>query len=238
MIVAILLGTVIGFVLAIPPGPIGMAAIRTGMRQGWGAAMKLSIGAGLFDLVYCALAMLATSAVVNALDSVEQGNPLVTIILQLVIVVAMIVFGIVMFRERPVTDEDVPLKSGRKGPLAWFQSHGPFFVGVGFAIANLANPTFIPALAAMTTSVQNLELYASDTTSDMAFAVGFGAGNVLWLFTLVRLVLHYRDKMTPVFLRRIQQVSGLTLIGFGTYFGFRILAVARWADITKMLFAL
>ena len=32
MIVALLAGILVGYVLAIPPGPIGMAALRTGLR--------------------------------------------------------------------------------------------------------------------------------------------------------------------------------------------------------------
>jgi hypothetical protein len=58
----------------------------------------------------------------------------------------------------------------------------------------------------------------------MAFAVGFGAGNTAWLLTLVRLVIAFRRKMTPTFIHRLQQISGLALILFGCLTGYRVLA--------------
>ncbi|MBL0320778.1 MAG: hypothetical protein IPP80_00060 [Ignavibacteria bacterium] len=65
MIIALLVGALVGYVLAIPPGPIGMASVRTGLRDGWRQAIKLSVGAGLLDLIYCSLAMWASSWVVD-----------------------------------------------------------------------------------------------------------------------------------------------------------------------------
>ncbi|RPI67195.1 MAG: hypothetical protein EHM43_09390 [Ignavibacteriae bacterium] len=240
MITALILGTVVGYILAIPPGPIGMAAIRTGMHQGWIAAVKLAIGAGLSDIIYCALAMVATSAVVGILTDLENSTPLATVIFQLVIVIVMIGFGIMQMKEKPVKhhDENVPVKELKpRNVVEWFKSHGPFFVGVGFAVANLANPSFIPSLAAMTTFIQKLEWFGSTMGNNLAFAVGFGLGNTLWLFTLARLVIANRKKLTQTFILRIQQVTGVTLIGFGTFYGLRVLIVTKWGDLLRFVFA-
>lgn len=236
---AIILGIVIGYVLAIPPGPIGMAAIRTGIRSGWIAAVKLAIGAGLFDIIYCALAMVATSAIVDLLRDLEQTTPLATVIFQLTIVGVMIVFGIMQMRERPIkhVDENGHGSQKPRNIIEWFKSHGPFFVGVGFAVANLANPTFVPSLAAMTTFIQKLGWFNNTMANNLSFALGFGLGNTLWLFTLARLVIANRSKMTPTFIQRIQQVTGVTLIGFGTFYGLRVILVTKWAEILRFVIA-
>jgi len=234
MITALLIGTLVGYILAIPPGPIGIAAIRTGVHDGWKASVKLAIGAGAFDVIYCALAMLATSAVVDALDGLEATSPLATIGMQMGIVALMITFGILQMRERrggKVAAEDLSAKPRKPGLIEWIKGHGPFFVGVGFAVANLANPTFVPALAAMATFIQKLHLFENGLANDLLFSLGFGVGNMLWLFTLVRLVIANRHKMTPTFIRRIQQVSGITLIGFGTFYGLRIIVAMDWSKI-------
>ncbi|CAN5435942.1 hypothetical protein BH10BAC6_BH10BAC6_12440 [soil metagenome] len=237
MILALILGAVIGYVLAIPPGPIGMAAIRTGVNDGWRQAMKLAVGAGIFDLLYCALAMLATSAIVGMMDDWGTQWPLLRPSFQVLVVVIMIVFGVHQMRVKAPEERLVPGK--RAGAIVKkAASHGPFFVGAGFAIANLANPTFIPSLAAMTAFVQKSDLYESTIWSNVAFSVGFGVGNVMWLFTLVRIVLAYREKMTPNFIKRIQQVSGATLIGFGTFYGIRVLIITKWADLFRIAFAM
>jgi len=237
MLLALILGAVIGYVLAIPPGPIGMASIRTGVHDGWRQAMKLAIGAGIFDLIYCALAMMATSAIVGMMDQWGTQWPFLRPSFQVLVVVLMIVFGVHQMRVKAPETRLMPSK--RAGSIvSRVASHGPFFVGVGFAVANLANPTFIPSLAAMTAFVQKSDLYESTVWSNVAFSVGFGVGNVLWLFTLVRIVLAFRERMTPTFIQRIQQVSGATLIGFGTFYGVRVLVLTKWADLFRLAFAI
>lgn len=236
MIIAILAGLVIGYVLAIPPGPIGMASIRMGIRDGWASSFKLAMGAGLFDVLYCALGLLAATAIQNYFDGVDAANPLITIGMQFVVAIAMVIFGVIMFREPAPADADKPKHMRGEAVVEKFsRGHGPFFVGIGFAIANLANPTFIPTLAGITTFVRSQELYASNVLNDVTFAIGFGAGNMLWLTTLVKLVLRFRDKMTPTLIKRIQQGSGVTLIGFGAFYGIRLI-VSRWDVISRALF--
>lgn len=238
MIVALLIGLGVGYILAVPPGPIGMAIIRTAIRDGFSAGLKLALGAGMFDIIYCALAMVATKAVVSALNALEESSPLAPLLIQLGIVAVMIVFGILQMRERkaqPIEETQRPTSS-RFGE--WLKSHGPFFVGVGFALANLANPTFVPALAGMTTFIQKLGWFGDTFETSVLFSIGFGVGNVLWLTTLMRLVLAYRHKMTPTFVLRIQQVSGVTLIGFGTFYGLRIILLTKWPELLRLVFAI
>ncbi len=226
MIVALLVGAVVGYLLAIPPGPIGMASVRMGLREGWKPSVRLALGAGLLDMIYCALAMWASAGVVRLLDSLEGSTSWVTIAVQLLIVAAMIAFGVVQFREQPIDpNAESDNQSRPVSLLTRLSSRGPFLVGVAFAVANLANPTFVPALMAMATFVQQLDLFPSSFSTAMAFSVGFGAGNTSWLLTLVRLVMTFRRKMTPKFIHRLQQISGLALILFGIITGVRILAM-------------
>ncbi|GMV53266.1 MAG: LysE family transporter [Flavobacteriales bacterium] len=237
MLGAIIIGLAVGYILAIPPGPIGMASIRTGLREGGMPALKLALGAGIFDIVYCALAMVATSAIVRWLEAIEHISPLAPVAIQLVIVGVMIGFGILQMKDREPRNAE-PSTTAKPSRIAeWLKGHGPFFVGVGFALANLANPTFIPALAAMTTFIQKFGWFESTVANNVVFSIGFGIGNFLWLFTLVRLVLALRHKMTPTFLRRIQQLSGVTLIGFGTFYGIRIIALTKWPELLRLVFA-
>jgi threonine/homoserine/homoserine lactone efflux protein len=234
MITALAVGIAIGYVLAIPPGPIGMAAMRTGLRHGMRQATKLALGAGVLDLCYCVLAMFATSAVATFLVQMEVNYPVATITIQLCIVLAVIAIGVNMVRTSGSfvqtthqTPEPPMLQQG--GKLQMFKHHGPFFVGVGFALANLANPTFIPSLAATTTFVQKLKLFVSNVPNNVAFSVGFGVGNVAWLVTLVRIVLALQHKMSARTLTRIQQISGVTLVCFGAFYGVMII-VTKWQE--------
>lgn len=234
MIIAAMMGLVIGYVLAIPPGPISFAAIRTALRQGWMPAVKLAVGAGLFDILYCLLAMLATSAVSSMIVSVSRLYPGVSLCSQLMIVGAMITFGIMQFRSRDTRSPDHPVDDvPQAGWLARIRTHGPFFVGVGFAIANLANPTFVPALAALATFMQQSGAYESTIVNAVSFSVAFGFGQALWLLTLVRLLLRHRERLTPTFVQRLQQASGIVLIMFGTVYALRILLRVEWSTMLR-----
>lgn len=237
MVLGFFFGLIAGYILAIPPGPIGMASIRTGLRDGWSAALKLALGAGLFDVVYCALAMIAASAVASLFDDVAQSTPWMPLALQLLIVAVMIVFGVVQLRDRTKALPDDALDT-QSSVLKWFRTHGPLFVGVGFAIANLANPTFIPSLMFVTTLAQNAAVYETTTMANLMFAIGFGIGNMAWLATLVRIVLAYRHRMTPAFVTLIQRISGAALIGFGTFYGVRLLIFTKWSEVLRMAIAL
>lgn len=240
MIIALITGAVIGFVLAIPPGPIGMAVIRTGLREGWTSSLRLSFGAGVFDALYCGLAMIAAGYITQLFDTMEHASPLAPVLIQLVIVLAMIILGLLQLRVRPgMSASGEPEIHRRQGSSLqqWMRSHGPFFIGVGYALANLANPTFIPALSVMTTAVQSSDWYVSNLVNNVIFSLAFGLGNVSWLALLSRLVITQQHRMTPTFIRRIQQLSGLTLIGFGTMFGVRILATTKWTEILRLVLA-
>ncbi|NQW29303.1 MAG: LysE family transporter [Ignavibacteria bacterium] len=256
MIIAAIIGIVIGYLIAIPPGPVGMAAIRTGIRHGWHASLRLAAGAGLFDILYCAGAMLATSAIVGQLKVLESSSPVITVCIQLAIVGVIIVFGIIQMREKHPEFLDKDVLEGRNAPpkprpaLPTIKAHwlgadfikrikrnGPFFIGIGFAIANLANPAFVPSLAALSAFIQKIEIFPDTFVNAIVFAVGFGLGNMLWLATLSKIIIMNREKMTPTFIKRIQQVSGATLISFGTIYGLRILAITKWTDIYRLVFA-
>jgi len=238
---AILLGTVVGFVLAIPPGPIGMAAIRVGVNQGWQHSMRLALGAGAFDVLYCGLAMVAATFIVDSFNVLEKTSPLTPTLIQLVIVLAMIVFGLLQIKVQSTPTEqsttEFAVGSRFQRFFQWVRTQGPFFVGVGFAIANLANPTFIPALSVMTTTVKTSTWYQESLVNDMLFSMSFGGGNVIWLMLLSRFVISQKHRMTPVFIQRIQQISGMTLIGFGTAFGIRIVVSTKWTELIKLAFS-
>jgi hypothetical protein len=182
--------------------------------------------------------MIAAGYITRLFDNMEHASPLAPVLIQLVIVLAMIIFGLLQLRVRPSSSASGEPEMHRQQGSSlqqWMRSHGPFFIGVGYALANLANPTFIPALSVMTTAVQSSDWYVSNLVNNVVFSLAFGLGNVSWLALLSRLVITQQHRMTPTFIRRIQQLSGLTLIGFGTMFGVRILATTKWTEILRLV---
>jgi len=235
MFSTVLLGLVIGYVLAIPPGPITFAAIRMGFRAGWPSAVRLAIGAGALDIVYCLVAMVATSAVSDHVGALMAAFPAAATSMQLAITGAMIGFGVLQLRTPKSTTDPASDSTGegdeeetvRRSLLSRLRSHGPVFIGIGFALANMANPTFLPALAAMSALVQQTGWYQPSISNAILFSIAFGIGQASWLLTVVRMLLRHRDRMTPTFIHRLQQAAGVVLILFGTGYALRILTLAH-----------
>ncbi len=68
MIISLLIGIAVGFVLAIPPGPVGVSVIRIALNNDKRGGILISIGASLMDVLYCLLAMLFTTAVFGSVQ--------------------------------------------------------------------------------------------------------------------------------------------------------------------------
>ena len=69
MIISVLIGCLIGFVLAIAPGPVGVSVIRLALRDDKRSGIMMGIGASFMDFVYCIIAMGFTTAIFSSVDS-------------------------------------------------------------------------------------------------------------------------------------------------------------------------
>ena len=174
---AILLGFSLGYILAIPPGPLGLAAIRYGSQRRPAAVAALAAGAGLLDVGYCLLAMWASGGLLSVMiPSLAHGQASSFVVgAQLVVCIAMIIAGIVLML--------VSKKAGRgqqnDASAVWARRLGvgapflPFLAGLGFALTNIASPTFLPALMVMSGSIRSAGLLGSTSSDVLGFSLGF-----------------------------------------------------------------
>lgn len=223
------IGTLVGFLLAIPPGPIGLASIRLGVKSGMRSVVQLALGAGLMDLLYCLFSMWASSGVLKVLlpSVAELSNPSISPALQLTVSAGMVTAGAVLYRttSKPLRGSD---ESTVSNSASWLRKiilaavGMPFLLGVGFAITNLANPTFIPSLVVVTGLVQSMHLVTGVMSDIVGFSLGFGVGNALWLVTLGFVVTRYRHRMSDRVLDRIKSLMALFLVLAGVYYAVSI----------------
>lgn len=232
MLTALLVGMLLGFVLAILPGPVGLATIRMSITYRWPLLVRMAVGAGVMDAIYCFVMVVATSIIVSWFQGIDHEYPAIGFTLHLAAALGLVLFGVAQFqyarrgnthvKKSESTTDANGVGDYKRSQWNWFKTHGMFLVGVGFALASLANPTFLPSIGIMTAFVQGSGVYdSSSTANNMMLSIGFGAGNILWLLLLIRVIIHYRSRMTSDFVRRIYQISGSTLIGFGTLYGAR-----------------
>jgi threonine/homoserine/homoserine lactone efflux protein len=237
MIIALLAGLIIGFVLAIPPGPVGVTTIRLSIDKGIRHSTLSALGTGLMDFIYCLLVIFATSAILKLVNGFFDKYPILLLGFQISVVVLVIIYGIVNIKFK---NNVINRKKSKSKPFKFISklsSRGPFLLGIAVAIANVANPTFLAALAYITVNVQKFVFPENTVQLNVIFAFAFGVGNFLWLYVLSRILIHYKDKMSTQALARIHQFAGITLIGFGTILGYRVVTVTHWGEIMRYVFA-
>lgn len=237
MITALLSGIIIGFVLAMPPGPISVAVMKSGIDNNERKGIMVGLGAAVMDGIYCVLLMLATSAIIEEISFYFSTFPLAFFIFQVICVVGMMLYGFVNLRiKRTKLHISLP-KQYKKSFFDKLNANGPFFIGIGLALANLANPTFIPSLTYITMFVHQYHVVESSVACSLLFSFGFGVGTMIWDYLLLRLIIRFRSQMSPRFVESLHRCAGLTFIGFGTLLGYRVFSLIKWADIIRIIFA-
>lgn len=237
MITALIIGIIVGIILAMPPGPIGVLSIRMGLRKNVRSAMYVALGSGVSDFLICFGAVAAATALVNALRSLFENHPIVSVILQIVLITAFFAYGFYSLKAKRA--ECVQIEETDIENCSSFAHHlkenGPFFLGAGLALANLANPTFLPSIGYVAVQVQKFNFYDVTSLNNILYSLGFGIGNFVWLYTLSNIVFKLKEKFSDNFIIRVKQFAGITFISFGGILGWRLLFFTKWADVFRLV---
>ncbi len=237
MILPLIVGIAFGFVLSVPPGPIGVAVMKHALDGRRRQSLLLGGGAATIDALYVLLGLQFTAALTQSFQHYVSQHSLGFLVLQLVAVVLLITYGVINLKVRRVrlSVQRKPRRLMLTERLTQRLSM-PLVVGMVLALANLLNPTFIPSLLYMAVFVQDLQWVPHHMVAHLAFSAGFGIGVLLWVGLLTELFLHLRSRISPSVLELLHRFAGLTLIGLGTYLGYRVVTVVRWADILRFAF--
>ncbi len=238
MIVALLSGLIIGFVLAIAPGPVAVTAMRLSLDKGLKHGVLAAFGTATMDFIYSMVVIFATTAILSFVNHFFDDYPILLLAFQILVVVAVFIYGIVNIKLKDkIVNPEKRTKSKKFKFIDNLSHKGPYLLGIAVAITNIANPTFLPALTYITVNVQKLIFTEITTLNNILFALGFGFGNFLWLYAVSKVLVHYKDKMSNNTLAKIHQYAGVTLIGFGTILGYRVIILTHWHEVFRLLFA-
>ncbi|HOM04215.1 MAG TPA: LysE family transporter [Candidatus Kapabacteria bacterium] len=239
MIAALLIGLIVGFILALPPGPIGVLSIKMGLNRKIRPAMYVAIGSGVADFMICFVAITAATAVVQALHSFFDCHPIYSILFQSILIAAFLFYGLYSLKSKPHQEkhiEDADLEN-QNNFVRHFKEKGPFLLGFALAIANLANPTFLPSIGYVGVQVQKFALYEITTFNNLLYSIGFSIGNFVWLYTLSNIVFRLKNKFSDNLIVRVKQFAGITFISFGGILGWRLLFFTKWSEVLRLVVA-
>ncbi|MGQ9819729.1 MAG: LysE family transporter [Candidatus Kapaibacteriales bacterium] len=233
---SIIPGIIVGIILALPPGPAALTAIKLGLSNSWRHGFLSGFGTAVMDFIYCLIAIFATNLIIDWASKFSNHHPLISLAIQMLIIFSIIYLGLLHFKSAKLSQEEKFNNPSVKFSIDKLSVKGPFFVGIAIALTNIANPTFLPSLGYVAIHIQKFGFIEFNTISNIFFALGFGIGNLIWLVFLVHMFVSFKHKMSERFIAQVHKFTGLTLIGFGTFLGFRLLEVVKWSEIFRFVF--
>ncbi len=235
----LLVGMLIGFILAIPPGPVGITVIRLSLNNSPKTSTFLALGVGLMDIFFCMSVMFASAAVIKAIGSLPPEFTFFLLIFQILIILTLIAYGIFSLKSKPtpIPQEDDLIKRKHTKFVDKLMHKGPLFFGIAIAMTNIPNPSFLPGIALIVSQAYAFGILDNNLLTNLLFAVGFGSGNFIWLSIVVHLIAKFKARMSEVMLDRIRKFAGISLIGVGTFLGFRLVSLTHWDTVLRFIFA-
>jgi putative LysE/RhtB family amino acid efflux pump len=232
MILALVIGLVLGYVLSIPPGPIAVAVIKHALDGNAKSGMQLGLGASTMDTIYSLIAIFASTAIVGTLRTTIVSNPWILIGFQIAAVVTLVVLGfrylhansknVEKSAEHEQAQEERAKKMGFKAP---------YLMGAMISIANLATPTFLPTLIGFAGYLHAKDLVDNSVGQCVLYAFGFGAGAALWFVTLLRVLYKWRTKLGANFISIIFRFAGWSFFLFAAILLVRVLLDTDWGTM-------
>jgi threonine/homoserine/homoserine lactone efflux protein len=207
MILALLVGVVMGFIGSIPlAGPTSFLVLKNALEKGKREGFDIAVGAAAAETVYAFVALWGlTSALVRF--------PSLASIARVLGAVLIIVIGVYLVRRRSTertrekeTEKD---HQGRR----WVR---------GFASA-IFNPTLIVTWTTVVTALHATSLVEMRPANALPFALGVGAGITGWFAILVKIVQRFRDHIENGGLDRIVRAMGWSMIAIGAIVASRAL---------------
>ena len=191
----LLQGTIIGFSIAAPVGPIGVLCIRRTLAKGRVAGLISGLGAATADVVYGCIAGFGLTFISQFL--VDQQN-----ILRLVGGLFLLYLGIKTFLSK---DSEKRIENDDKG--MWSAYLTTF-------ILTLTNPITILSFVAIFAGM-GIVSSGGDYASALMLVLGVFIGSMLWWMLLTGGASFFQKKINAEGLIWINKISGVIITTFG-----------------------
>ncbi len=195
MILALLKGIAIGFLLAVPVGPIGVLCIRRTLTEGRRSALSTMTGAASADMVYGAVAAfgvtLISSFITDNADAIRMVGGVILLYL-----------GYRTFRTH----------IGDEPPKLTLNHHFGNFIST--FLLTLTNPLTLFAFAAVFAGFNTVR-ETSETNTAVILVVGVFLGSFLWFTCLATATHFFRARLSRTGLDIINKIAGGLVIAAG-----------------------
>ncbi len=197
----ILIGLIIGFVAAIPLGPVNVYIISQTMKRDFFHGFVAGAAACILDIVYCLIAILGLSQVTTLMNRW-------IVVLKVVASVFLAAIAVRMFLQSKQYGETRIEKS-----VARF-SPRPL---IAVVLMYISNPSLYAFWLAVGSMVSSHEWVAGAGTKPFLFSLAVGMGGLMWYFILTHYISTHHQQFSRRTFRKIFLILGFILLGFGAY---------------------
>ncbi len=206
MIVALLVGLIVGFLICIPVGPINVWAVNTLIRHNFRSAFSIALGGSTMDFVYFMVILTGLS--------LFHFSDKTILILKVVGVCFLLAFGL---KELLVKKQNFSLDKNaeKKAPKA-----ASFFL-LGVLIYS-SNPMLIATMSGVAAVIKSWNLFNYTFLNYFALSLGLSLGSALWFFLLLKIVSRYQNKIPERFFINFSRICGALIVFFSLYMAFNV----------------
>jgi L-lysine exporter family protein LysE/ArgO len=198
---AFLIGLVIGFVAAIPIGPVNVFVISQVLKRDFLHGFMAGATAAFLDTIYCLAAVIGMSQISFNLNKYNH-------LLKAAAAAVLLFLAVRLFFQAKSFKEPQEPKSAKK-----FSARSM----LGVVLLYVTNPSLYVFWGGVAAFVTSHELVSDRGMSPFLFAVACGLGALLWSFTLTRYVAKYHHLFSPRTFHRIFLILAVILLVFGIY---------------------
>jgi threonine/homoserine/homoserine lactone efflux protein len=179
-------GIAMGFMIAVPVGPIGLLCIRRTLAHGWRAGFASGLGAATADTLYGFLA----AAGLTFLTTLQRP--------------AAMLGGFLLLYMAWQTATSIPSQQ------ATVRHRNMYLSTLALTITN---PVTIVVFLGMFAGFSGVN--ALDTTSAILLVIGVGLGSTIWWLMLAHITARLGRDISPNGMRWINRISGVLIGAFG-----------------------
>jgi threonine/homoserine/homoserine lactone efflux protein len=206
---ALALGFLVGFPIAVSPGPIFFLVLRRTLARGWRSGLVSGLGVATGDATYAAIAAFGVAAVTTFLIAERRWIGLVGGIA--ITLIGALALKRPLPKPPPRAGEGNRKLAGQGKLQGGNQQGGRDYFSI--LALTLSNPSTILSFTAV---FAGLGLHvAGGWKSALALVVGVWLGSVVWWSLLTGGASRLRERLTPSIIRGFGLASGIALVAFG-----------------------
>jgi len=199
MIIALLTGILVGFIIAIPPGPASMAMIGRGLEHGFKYGLMVGLGAALSEACYAALGFFGVELIKST--GIEFILRIIGIILVLFLGIRFTFFSKSYSHRKDVNQKKV-------------QRRKSFILGY---MISIATPTIGAAYIVVANLIHSYDIFESSNLNNTFATLGAATGAAIWMTILMTMTWKVKQSVNSKIVNYLVIGSGVLLLLFALY---------------------